>query len=146
MASIEKAGRRELCIPYEHRLKTTTWYVVFTPRLSRSWWYLFTTKELSHCFAFCQFGPDVIVLDRLTAIDFTIHRNTTCDDVAEIYIREFNFPILKVTTTQPEHIRLYGPLTCVSFVKSLLGISTWSPLPQDLYRTLLKKFNATRVR
>lgn len=142
--SQERAGVGS--IPTELPLKTTEWYVVFTPRLSQSWWYIFTTKEISHCFAFCQDGPDVIVFDRLTAIDFTIRRNITCNELAEIYRKEFNFPVLIVTTTQPLRLKHYGFLTCVSFVKALLGISSWSFLPQALYRTLLKNYNAIEVK
>lgn len=141
----DKEGTGRLPTSKELPLKTITWYVVFTPPLSNSWWYLLTTKELSHCFAFCQDGPDVIVFDRLASIHFTIHRDFTCDELAEIYRDEFGFPVLKVTTTQPKTLEHYGPLTCVAFVKALLGITSWSFLPQHLYRTLLKRYNATRV-
>ncbi len=129
------------------------WYVVFSPTDTKvkRWWHRFIPDEnMRHVWAFTQEGNRVVFFNRLcTHLHFEVHDSFTVDTAVQC-LRDLyqGYSILKVTTSIPvdeTSVRYRGALYCVTVVKDLLGITSWSITPSQLYRYLLNNLNATKV-
>lgn len=110
------------------------WFVAFVPAKA-AWYHRLLKPGWQHVYAFAPLGPDAwVVMDLLwTHLEVAIVPGPAIDRM--IAGAAMHGSILKVPTA-PKRVRFRVLPTCVTFVKHLVGDTSWAVTPWQLYRSL----------
>lgn len=114
------------------------WYVAFSPKKKTHWW----SRKFGHVSVFGWTNETWIGLD-LQRNEVDVRAFFTHDDTSD-YISYMltHFTVLKFGYALPVSKTFFQPMTCVSFVKHVLGVNSCALLPDSLFRILLRKYDA----
>lgn len=117
------------------------WFAVFSPKKPEHWW----ARTYGHV-ALLGFSNE-------TWVHLDLYREAV--DVVPFFTHDeandrlsyalTHFTVLKFGTAKPKSRAFFRPLTCVSFVKQVLGVRSCALLPDGLFRSLIRDYGAEIV-
>lgn len=117
------------------------WHVAFSPPKKGQWW----GRRFGHVSVFGWTNENWIHLD-LNNHEFDLrsfYAHDECEDYLSFMLTHYT--VLKLGVTQSRSFNFFQPMTCVSFVKHVLGVNSCALLPDTLFRILIKKHGAEIV-
>lgn len=121
---------------------SASWYVVFTPldvTKPKHWWNYFINNEYAHVRAFTDMGEYWLTVDPLYSHTHIALVNKKVDLLGKAL--SDSRVVLVENLIKENAIPKILPFSCVSVVKSLLGIHDYSITPFQLYKNLLRRHN-----
>lgn len=111
------------------------------------WWLRWLHPRWRHCLALRPAGPNSILIAEhhgsFARMEF--QDRSLGDAVRELQMKHAALVLLVEARHPPPRAMLRGPLSCVEYIKALLGISRpWIVTPRHLYRHL-RRTGATHV-
>jgi hypothetical protein len=119
----------------------TTWVVVFQDHYdgnNRKWDFL-TKKGFRHCYAMCMTDFGWLVVDPLSSwLEIHVIKEGKGDLIAQAKSDPLSSGLLVTRVMKRKYLPRYLPMTCVSVVKSLLGLKSRAFTPYGLYKHLME--------
>ena len=116
-------------------------YVIFDKRhtVKCHFWHYLLPEKWSHCFVILDYGQQTVVVDPLLGGISVALENYTVKQQIKSLTQYGVTAVVKVKLKKQASVsfmRCHGLLTCVSVVKSVLGVRGFCVTPIGLYRRL----------
>ena len=118
-----------------------TWVVVFQDHYKNDqrFWDFLTRPGFRHCYALCMTEFGWLVVNPLSSwLEIHVIKEGEGDLIAQAKNDPNSCGVLVTRTMNRKYLPRYLPMTCVSVVKSLLGLNSRSFTPYGLYKHLME--------